>query len=405
MSSTLFFYLLVEIALMIILIRKFKTPNALVLGYFLFFIYAQSTYINYLLSGINYIQFNSFNSLDFYLNSDSYFKASTYFFIFMLTYGCLGIFIKFKDLFSGNEIKEKIHVNSRLKALIFFISGFILLYHLQSLGMDRVDKKQYSLLPFDFVIFYIAYYLWSLLFLYSNIRKVPFYILTFIVLFHSVYSFEREYIVFIGLAFLFKYKRYFRGSRLLIISSIGFLVLTYWKQFYLHVVISSRPLSTFFEELTFDLQLSSSDSVVGMSLLTQYFENDIYGDYYLSYVTNTYSQFVRMFFNTGYKSIAEYTTNYYTYGTMGTAFSMILESILNFGILGPFLLPIFIIKGIVKTLKKKFLVYDFYSIFLVFMLIKLVRTEFTVMIKLYLMPFIIFVLLMKFFYKKEVKII
>ena len=402
MNSLLFLYFLVELTFIFLLNRKYKTPNVIVLGYFLFFIYAQSTYINYLTTGVDYIHFNSFNSLNFSLRSNAFFMASTYYFLFMFTYGMLGLFMKNISINESKKSFAFVKLNFKLKLLIVFFVLFFINYHLQTLGMDRVQKKQFSFLPFDFIIFYMAYYLWAFLLFYSKKKTLFFYFLTFVILYHSVFSFEREYIVLIGLILLFKFKNYFKGNRFLIIASIGFLVLTYWKKFYLHVIIGSDPFLLFLSELKFDLQLSTTDSVVGMSLLTEYFENDIYQDYYISYVSNTYNQFVRIFFNTGYKSLAEYTTHYYTQGNMGTAFSMVLESILNFGVLGPILLPFFIIKVFIKTLRNKFFLYDFYSIFLVFMMIKLVRTELTVLIKLYIMPFIIFVLLMRYFYKKEI---
>jgi hypothetical protein len=321
----------------------------------------------------------------------------------MFIYAMIASFIKIDGLFDISKKIEIIQINYKLKILIFLLVSYLFFYFTLTFEMDRVFKKQYSLLPIDFIIIYIAYYLWAFLFLYSNFKNIFFYLLTFVVLLHSVYSFEREYIVFVAIVLLFNYKKYFKGYKMIFMFSFGYIVLSYWKQFYIHTIISSKSLFSFFESLSSNTFNYSSEPNVGMSLLTQYFENDIYYNYYLSYITNTYNQFIRVFFDTGYVSLAEFTTDYYTNGRMGTAFSMILESILNFGFLGPILLPFIIIRIIVKTLKKKIYLYDFYSIVLVFLLLKLVRTEFTVMLKLYLLPFLIFILLLNYILKKQIK--
>lgn len=390
MSSFLHFYFIIELIILFILVKKHKTPNVLVVGYLLFFIYAQTVYVNYLLFDVDYIFFRTFSSLDFYLNSESFVTASTYYFLFMFTYGLYGMFIKVERFNINLRDKFILLLNVKTKTLIICLTFFILYYHLLSFGMIRSQKKEFSLIGFDFIIFYFTYYIWGTLFLYEKKKTVYFYILTFIVFFHALFSLEREYIVLIGLFLLFKYKKYFKGYTLLGIAFVGFLLISYWKHFYLHVVVNSRPITTFLSDLQVEVNLSSSDSIAGMSLLTNYFEKDIYGDYYLSYVTNAYNQVYRMFFDSNYMSLAEYTTYYYTRGSMGTAFSMILESILNFGFLGPIILPFVLIKIVTKVLAKNRRMFDLFSVVLIFLLLKLVRTEVMVLLKLYVLPFLLY---------------
>ena len=397
----LFFYFLVEILFLFILVRKYKTPNVLVLAYVIFLIYAQSTYIKHLFFGVDQIEFNQYYLLNFKISSDAYFMASTCYFLFMLSFGLIASFIKTDGLFVTNKKVQILQINFKLKIFILLLVSYILLYYVSTLGFDRELKKQFSIIQFDFVIYYLAFYLWAFLFFYSNYKNKYFYLLTFAVLLYAVFSFEREFVAFIAIVFLFKYKHLFRSYKMIFSFLIAYIFMLNWKHFYVIVITDSNSLSTFYEFIKLNSFVNNSETAVGISLLTNYFQNDIYGDYYLSYITNIYNQFIRVFIDTGYNSLAEFSSSYYTSNRMGTAFSMILESILNFGLIGPILLPLFIIRVFIKILKKKIKLYDFYSVFLIFILLKLVRTELAVLLKLYILPFLLFMFLLRFFLKKK----
>ena len=71
---------------------------------------------------------------------------------------------------------------------------------------------------------------------------------------------------------------------------------------------------------------------------------------------------------------------------MGTAFSMILESFLNFWYLGPFIIGYFITYLFYETEKVAGIYYKLhYFIFFIF-IVKIVRTELAVVLKLYIFP-------------------
>jgi len=108
-----------------------------------------------------------------------------------------------------------------------------------------------------------------------------------------------------------------------------------------------------------------------------------------------------VFLDTNYLSLGEFSSEYYTNSKMGTAFSMILESILNFGFLAPLILPLLILNILKHLLKRNIYYKDFFSVYFVFLMLKLVRTEFTVILKLYVLPFVLFVLLINYLKKNQ----
>ena len=57
-----------------------------------------------------------------------------------------------------------------------------------------------------------------------------------------------------------------------------------------------------------------------------------------------------MFSTSSYETLSEFATQHYTAGSYGVAFSILLESMLNFSYLGPLILSILIVKTIEKVL-------------------------------------------------------
>ena len=98
------------------------------------------------------------------------------------------------------------------------------------------------------------------------------------------------------------------------------------------------------------------------------------------------------------------TTEYYTQNEMGTASSMFLESMLNFGYFGPLILGATLTQVFIAvesssrdaTYKLRYLVWG------VFML-KLVRTELAVVLKLYMLPALIAYFMYGFFQLRRYK--
>lgn len=401
MDNILLFYLIVELVLLVLLCNKYRTPNALVLSYLIFILYAQSNYLDFLISGNYLVKSSSYFSLNFSIDSSYYFLASSYYFFFLLIFGFLGLSSNYKIILN-NFSKAALHdLNSKRKTIIVLCCIYVLYFHLLTFGFDRTAKKTFDIFTYDFIIFYYLFYSWGYELIYAKKKNIFFYFMTFVISLHTIFSFEREFLVLTGLFLLFKYKKYFKRFKILIISTIALFIINIWKEFYTNVIIFSMPLEVFFKEFSFNQTFSSGETTTGMSLLTNFFENDIYKDYYFSYLRNTINQFVRIFADTNYLSLGEFSSKYYTNSNMGTAFSMILESILNFGFMAPLILPFLILYFLKHLLKRNIYYMDFYSVFFVFLILKLVRTEFTVILKLYVLPFLLFVFLNNFLKKNK----
>ena len=104
-------------------------------------------------------------------------------------------------------------------------------------------------------------------------------------------------------------------------------------------------------------------------------------------------QFLRTFKLVEYKSLAESTVLHLSPGFAkkggGLAFSGILESILNFGALGPMILGIFLgsISLKIQSFKyKNLFLYQLLSVFFLIICMKLIRTELAVILKIYVLP-------------------
>ena len=132
------------------------------------------------------------------------------------------------------------------------------------------------------------------------------------------------------------------------------------------------------------------DPITSILMLSDFIDDrSVYITYYGSYIVNTLMQFVRMGVDVNWISISEFTQEYYTRGEMGTAFSMIMESILNFWYFGPIVVGYFITFLFYKTTKAAGIYYKLlYLIFFIFML-KFVRTELAVVLKLYIFPAVV----------------
>jgi hypothetical protein len=159
---------------------------------------------------------------------------------------------------------------------------------------------------------------------------------------------------------------------------------------------------TFWETLTMNNNsVLISETEIGISLLSNYFNNSIYSNYYFSYIINTFYQLLRTLTGNKYPSLGEHSSEYFTNSQMGTAFSAILESLLNFGYLGPFILPVILFFIIKKFLKNNNRFYYLFSAIAVFLVIKLVRTELAVILKLYVIPILLFIFIINKYTNKD----
>jgi len=167
-----------------------------------------------------------------------------------------------------------------------------------------------------------------------------------------------------------------------------FVLLTLWKSFFTMVIPGNSSLGLYLGFIkSFRFSFSSLDPLVSFALLVDYFNDpSVYQNYAFSYITNMYGQLYRMFLPSNYQSLSEYTSMYFAYNTFGLAFSMIIESFLNFSYLGPLILGTITAKVISYfTFKSKFFG-NAILVILTMISIKFIRTELMTLLKLQVLP-------------------
>jgi len=155
-------------------------------------------------------------------------------------------------------------------------------------------------------------------------------------------------------------------------------------------VLSGGDLSFMSVILDKEATFSFSDPAVSILLVSDFINDSAhYAIYYGSYLSNTIMQFIRTFISSDWQSLGEYSTIYFTQGEMGTAFSMIVESMLNFWYFGPFIIGFLMAFSFFKSEKycSRFL-YAVYFMWFVF-IFKIIRTELAVVLKIYILPALI----------------
>ena len=207
MSVILFLYLVVELLLLLFLCNKYRTPNAIVLSYIVFLLYAQSNYLDYLISGKSLIDSTTYFSLRFSINSFSYFLASSCYFFFLFIFAFIGLFSENKIISKDFSGVSSHYLNSKNKIIILLCIIYTLYFHFLTFELDRASKKVFDLFSYDFLLFYYLFYSWGYELLYAKKKSFFFYLMTFVISLHTILSFEREFIVLAGLFLLFKYTK------------------------------------------------------------------------------------------------------------------------------------------------------------------------------------------------------
>jgi len=222
--------------------------------------------------------------------------------------------------------------------------------------------------------------------------KIAGYAMLILLLSYSFLNYEREFVLMTFYAYLIKS----RPTRINVYQiSMLFLVLIlliYYKSImmFTYSVFSGQDLSFLDVILDKNATFSFSDPAVSILLTADFISNsEHYAIYYGSYISNTIMQFIRTFLDSDWQSLGEYSTIYFTQGEMGTAFSMIVESMLNFWYFGPVVIGFLMAFSFFKSEKyySKYL-YGVYFIWFVF-IFKIIRTELAVVLKLYILPALI----------------
>lgn len=371
---------------MLLLFKKYNY-HAIAFSYMIFFIYAQACYVDYLLFDIKYFSF-FYEVLDVHVEDENFYLTTLVYFTFLVSYSIYPLFIK-KKLLITNDFNtiSKYKLVYLLINIVFIFILIILNYKIVGLDRDSIKlifvKSKIMSLLIPLIVFY-----WIIISLDKVEKNKLIYTLLTINIFVLVLVLkEREYIVYLLLVLFYRHFNKISNLRFYIYSFFGILLIMSWKIIYKYFSYNGE-LSLY--EHVFNgrvISLSKADPLVSFLLISDFFDKNIYQEYYFSYLYNTFAQLIKTFVSLPYESLGRYTTMFFTEGNVGTAYSMILESLLNFYLFGPIILG-FILSYIYLNINKfvKFNNINILNILIIIFSLKLVRTELAVVLKLYVVP-------------------
>lgn len=408
----LFVFFLFNLFGLIFLAKKFGYISSNFLVYFVFFIYGNSFTIDFILFGLNQININGLGKLMIYDSSHVY--ISFFYSLFSLGFIIISNFnknqnVKLKSIYFFKKRKTTLS----LLYLFFSSINFYLIANLYTL--DRLEKIYFltnnklltslaSLGMFGFIIVIMRRKIFPT-------KSILGAIYLFSIVLFGLFEGGRELFVYLILLFLF-YKREnkLKFMRLfLILFSVYFLSL--WKYFSVYILLLGDT-DLFFSSIKNSMVFSITyiDPHSSLLMLSKFINNDaMFSEFHFSYFTNTLNQFLSAIGLIEYNSIGKQIVFKFSpdifYKGGGFAFSGILESILNFGFAGPLLLGMFLsyLCNLIHTFKRRDeFRFKLFSIFLIILSMKIVRTELAVVIKLYLLPMLVsYLIFFKYFITRK----
>lgn len=386
------FLCLIETMMLFLLYKKFGIKSGIVQVFFIVYIYCNAILFDiYLL--------NSFKQGLIFtdIGADAFSSVFLYYFLFLGVYFFLFYFYYRERV----QVFYSFRFNRIINIVVISFLSFFSLFQLISNRVDIIDSTNFLLaICRAIILFYSALYI-----LYGNGKSKIFYILLFILF--VITSYERDYLVFAGVIILALYNKKINIIHLFLLASCGLFVLSYYKAFYVYI-IGAGDFSAFIYYVKNNLiSFSELDPIASFSLLYDYFKStpDFYSNYELSYFTSFFDQYNRYINGEDVKSLGQLVSAKYAGNEYGLAFSMILESILNFSFLGPPFLALsaFIIYNYLK--KKFYYISIFVDIIFTMFFVTFVRTELMVMIKIYIIPLILFLFVInRIINKKELSL-
>ena len=391
---TLIFF--IESILLLKIIRLEKYYSFYLVSLIFPFIYTNSFLIDFYLFGLSEIYLFSMNER-MQINSIEYFLISMINLSFIL-----GFYVTYLITNSKNEIVIRYSFTNDefkynfIKKIFFLIFTFCILFLLIiNLGESRLEVKKFYVEHkyFGFLLqisfFYILFS--SLTFFKTNFLKILFFLLLF-----SLFVQEREFIAISLYALLIVLKPKI-SPKLLLFFFVIILILIFYKNFtyFLNSLFSDQNLSfnhilniknmglTFAEPISFLLQFKY--------YLTS--PNNIYDEFYsYSYLLNTLAQFLKSMKLIFWDSISQFSTENFTKNKMGLGTFIFIEAFTNFSFFGPLILGIvfcILANSIEKLSGQNNNLYKIFSTIMFVFVLKFVRSELAVVLKLYILPMII----------------
>ena len=398
---TLFFIgsiVFVELLILYHITRTVQFYSPLIFFIVIPMLYADAFFLDYILSGFNVL---SSYAMGMSLSIDDV----DYFIVVLLTFMyILGIYMgvlmkmrKFNSLLYSSECWSHLFFSTKRYATpmwlsIIFCIIILMAVMFQVIGLERSSIKELST-PIRTIITQFAFIYLCFAFLYEKRHLSVNLIIFTVLLLYSILIFEREYVLILVYVMLLKVKADRLSIKHILFLSLLFFLLLYYKALITLFLLlyQGKDISLLLNQITtHPVIISYTDPAAGILMTADFINNvGMFSQYYGSYFVNTIIQFFRTFISMDWDSMGVFATNYYTEGEMGTGFSMIIESIINFGYIGPFIIGFFISYFFYKTESWSNIYYKMvYLIWFIF-IVKVVRTEFAVVLKLYIFPSLI----------------
>jgi hypothetical protein len=395
------FFLLALTSIIVIAYRNGIFSIEFLIG-FVFFIYGFAFYVDYNLFGLEEVQIVPLGRLKYGDANHTYILAFYTSFVVFYTLGIMS--------FPGKKLK--VHVNksfiaNRMIYKAFTISITCLFWYifLHIHGMERLEKVAF-LGTHGILNFIAALGMLSILFVGREVldRKKAFWyegVFLFSALWYGLFEGGREVFVYFMLILLPEFmKLKYKVVPFIGLSLVAFLI-SIWKvvSSYVFVLGDMEMLMTYMAK-RYTFSFTYLDPAASLLLLNSYLEGaELYDTLKYSYVLNVLGQIANVFGLIEYESISKRVVEFYSRDVFrrggGFAFSGILESLLNFGYLGPAIIG-YILGGMLRIRKLIFTNRNaeiVFGLILVLLCLKLVRTELAVALKLYVMPFTLITLL------------
>lgn len=401
MSTLLLF---IEVLFLYLLYRRYGIDNAIVITYAIVFFYCNSIVLDILFSDDNKIT-SSFLVIDG--SSLAYNLVAISYFLFLGPYFVLFYYFKSKSIVNGHAKNFKFRNSNIIKIFIYISILIMVLIVVKNSQYTRAELKNEGTFLLTLINWLLLFFWAFVLLIVRDISKRILILYSTALFLYCIFSYEREPIVFLAIALLFKITQKKRlGIKLIsIVAFCGFFVLNYFKAFY-QIILGGGNIDVFFDYIgEKSISFSGLDPLASFTLLYDYFDNQphFYYEFDFTYITSFTDQISKYVFNdNSVQSMTKVASGYYVGDAYGLAYSMILESIINLSFLGPIFLAL-CAKIFYTLLKKNFFYLDRVGdlIFIMFF-VSFVRTELIVMFKIYLVPITLFLVLISW-YKKVYK--
>ena len=394
---TMLTLLFIEISVLILVVRRLELYNPIVFFFVLPFFYSHAFLLDYLVFGIDQLgptdyfsglPVDSINHLIIVALGFSYFFGVCLAFFSRSSYPTHYRLSQLALRDAQNFDRGKITNFSLvwLLASAALILGFVVQFY----GLSRDEVKVLST-PFRTLITQFSYFFIAFYFIYFKSYRFLSLMLFALMLVFCVFSAERENIMILVLSLFLRMPPVKLDFKKAILFLILLVVVMYYKFFIIALGVFLTPglsYETVNDLFGRSMTFSGMDPATSILLFNEYLSGSLnYENYWGSYLINTLMQFARTFSDVNWPSLAETSTEYFTSGEMGTAFAFLLEALLNFWYFGPLILGYFLTRLFLfidsKSDKRFFKLH--YLIWFLFIL-KIVRTELAVVLKLYILP-------------------